>query len=524
MYKLLIIDDQIKKENREKIYEFMFKDRFSITCIDSEEKNILDALKKEYFDCVILDNNLNSGLEKEAVISMVTDYKYPIIMVSNVREFTVKEYVKDEVIDFISLNQYFNLRELQENSNEKSVNVDSIVSRALKDLHERVTYDIFTTRKYTEQRLEKVVICHMSDIQFCDPHVDENAIRTLFTKLEEFIINRETTIDLLVISGDIVFSGKKKEYNVAREAILKFQDKLKRQRKNVDIIFVPGNHDYNYQCYWVDESEKCQLDYEKIQEKLKKVKEEHGEKEWNEKELIMEVSKNIITPDYFIDFEASSFFLNNFCEFAYEITKENQYMNRSFFIKNEKYQNRGFTFVGTENAYKYHKNLDGAKRYIYELNSDIVENIKSPLYSICIGHVDPGSLGHKEICGVQEDRCSDALFKSECSKKGQCEKWGDMQRLFKRVNAIIYLYGHKHCSDIEISDDKKILFIGAASPTGISLSEKTVNVIEVKKNNNEIDVEIAVHRATTDSIAYIKTNKYQYDSQICEWKSGPLKK
>lgn len=28
MYKLLIIDDQIVKENRKTIYEFMFKDKF----------------------------------------------------------------------------------------------------------------------------------------------------------------------------------------------------------------------------------------------------------------------------------------------------------------------------------------------------------------------------------------------------------------------------------------------------------------------------------------------------------------
>lgn len=521
MYNLLIIDDQFEKENRNTIYEFMFGREFDITCIDSEEQNILQELENKYYDCVILDNNLNSGLEKEAVISLVAEYNYPIIMVSNVREFTVREYAKDEVIDFISLKQYFTLRERQKicDAGEDKDNDKELISQALRDLQERIIYDIYTTRNYTSDESGKVVICHLSDIQFCDPNVDENAIRTLFSKLEEFIINRAEPIDLVVISGDIVFSGKKKEYNMAKEIIIKFRDKLKKQRKNVDILFVPGNHDYNYQCYWIDESDNYKLDEKVITELVVKIKEKHGDNEWDTKGITEAFLQNGVRPDWFSDFEASPFFLSNFCEFAYEITKEKQYMQNNFGVTNTRYLKRGFAFVGIDNAYKYHKNLKGDKRYIFELDSDMVKNIKPPLYSICIGHVDPRSLGYRNVCEMQEDRCNDDLYRNECSNSGQCQKWGDMQRLFKKVNSIIYLFGHKHGSDAELSKDKKMLFIGAASPTGASPSEKTVNIIEINKNETNIDVEIAVHRATAENIAYSKTNKYQYDIKTGEWEN-----
>lgn len=511
MYDLLIIDDQNQSENRKAIYEFMFKDRFRITCVDSEEENIVRELNSKYFDCVILDNMLNHGLEKEAVIALVAEYKYPIVMVSNVRSFTENEYEKEGIIDFISLNQYFSLRDLKKTYENSGNNENGLIEQALKDLHERIVYDIFSARKYKSEDVNSLTICHISDIQFCDPHVDENSTRTLFTKLEEFIINRDTPIDVLVVSGDIVFSGKKEEFSKAKEAILNFQRKLKRQRKKVYILFVPGNHDFNYQCFLAQENSKSILDYTEVEKLLTKIKEKYNVEKRTEKGLITEIFENKVTPSFFRDFEADSSFLNNFREFAYSITGEAQYLKKEFYVTCEKYLKCGFELIGINNAYKYHKNYDNTKRYIYELNSDVVEHIKQPIYSIGIGHVDPRGLGHQTICAVQEDRCNMTLFRTDCSEKGQCEKWGDMQRFFRRTNSIIYLCGHKHCSDIELSRDNDVLFIGAASPTGASPSEKTINVIEINKKERNVSVKIAVHRATAEKISFVKTNEYHFD-------------
>ena len=517
MYNLLIIDDQNESENRKLIYEFMFGGNFRITCIDSEEENIASALKNEYFDCVILDNTLNKGLEKEAVITLVSEYKYPIIMVSNVRSFTEKEYEKEGIIDFISLNQYFSLREFERATENKGGLQNELIHQSLKDLHERVTYDIFSVRKYKSEDINQLTICHISDIQFCDPHVDENATRTLFTKLEEFIINRDTPIDVLVVSGDIVFSGKKREFFRVKEALQNFQSKLKRQRKNVYIILVPGNHDFDYQCYLSQESNKCNLDTNEFSNFFDKIKEKYVGKNIEKENLIDEIYGNKVTPSIFRDFEADSSFLNNFREFAYDITGDAQYLKKDFYITSERYLKRGFSLIGINNAYKYHKNLNNTKRYIYELNSDVVEHIKQPIYTIGIGHIDPRNLGYQTVCETQDDRCNSNLFRTECSANKQYEKWGDMQRFFKRTNSVIYLCGHKHCSDIELSQDKSILFIGAASPTGANPSEKTVNVIEINKKGKKLDINIAVHRATSENISFIQ--KYIYHYNGLEWEN-----
>lgn len=510
MYKLLIIDDQNYTENRKDIYKFMFGGRFEIKCIDSEENNINDALKNEYFDCVILDNMLNSGLEKEMVISLINDYKYPIIMVSNVREFTEKEYEKEEIIDFISLNQYFKLRDL-----EKKTLEEDFVKQTLKDLHERVTYDIFSSRKYKSNEKSKLAICHLSDVQFCDPHIDKNDTRTLFTKLEDFIINRDTPIDVLVISGDIVFSGKEKEFENARNVIRDFQSKLKRRRKNVNIILVPGNHDFDYKSYMLNGKEMCTLDNKEIAGIVAKIKENiEGKKDI---EFFEEIVNSVITPSVFSEFEADSRYLTNFKEFAYEITNDLQYLKKNFYVINNLFIKRGFSFVGINNAYKYHKNQDDTKKYIYQLNSDIVEEFKEPIFSISIGHIDPRSLGYQKICGAQIDRCNSELYRSECCESGCCQKWGDMQRFFRRTKSIMYLFGHKHCSDIEISEDKTTLFVGAASPTGASMSEKTINVIELESRDKDVDVKIAVYRATAEKIKFVSTNEYLYNEKINQW-------
>lgn len=518
MYNLLIIDDQNHSEKRKSIYEFMFSTKFNITCIDSEEANISHELNNKYYDCVILDNTLNTGLEKEAVINLVSEYNYPIIMVSGIREFggfTEKENEKGKIIDYISLNQYFNLREVLNSTGE-----NELIKQSLKDLQERVTYDIFNSRKYNSEDLNKLTICHLSDIQFCDPHVDANATRTLFTKLEEFIINRDTPIDILVISGDIVFSGKETEFLVAKEAIQKFRDKMKRQRKNVHIILVPGNHDFDCQQFLSQENNECDLDEEEMKKWLGKKKEDYVAKCIDEQVIISEIFETKINPSYFKNFKANSYFLKNFKDFAYDVIGEEQYLRKNFFVTCGKYMKRGFSLMGINNAYKYHKNIDGSKRYFYELDSDVVEPIRQPIYSVGIGHVDPRSLGYLKVCTIQEDRCNLEKFRTECSEKGQCEKWGEMQRLFKRTHSIMYLYGHKHCSDIEISQDESMLFIGAASPTGASLSEKTVNIIELEKMDRDVEVKIAVHRASAENISFVKTNEYHFDGRQCKWKQN----
>lgn len=507
MFKLLVIDDEIKQEKRKSVYQFMFEGEFETVYTSSQDEELKENLKKMYFDCIILDNNLDEELDKDEVIKILSTYGYPIIMLSNVRRFSDRELKKDGIVDFIALNLYFSLREDPDSS---------ITKQALKDLRSRITHDIYISRKYSNIKDKSdFTICHLSDIQFCDPHIEEHSLRTFFSKLEEFILSRDKYIDLVVITGDVVFSGKEKEFKVAKESINKFIDKIqKNQMRKMDIVFVPGNHDFDYKCFLVSENTSQY-----------KISEEGNNKRTESfREISPEQIQNLkITPDYFDDFKAESIYLSNFKKFAYEITKDYAYFLTPFYIEKTNYLNKGFKLIGVSNAFQYHKNIDGTKRYSFELDSDLIKDVKKPLNSIVLGHVDPRSLGYKTVCANQEDRCSADLFRTSCKNNGQCELWGDMQRLFLKVNGILYLYGHTHCSDIEISDDKKTLFVGAASSTGANPSEKTINIIELKDIQDKISAKISVHRAKAENISFQCSYNYTYYKETEEWKQNERK-
>ena len=495
MYNLLIIDDEMA--TRKDIYNFMFASKFQLECIESDENVLNEILQKKYFDCVIIDNNLDKGLSKEEVFKIIAELRYPIIMVSNVREFTLKEFNKEWFIDCISLSHIFALRDMPDCQEKKDFQ-----EKFIKDLCERVERDIYIYRGYKSDDRDALVICHMSDIQFCDPNANENDLRTLFDKLETFILHLDSSIDLLVITGDIVFSGKKREFAIAKEVIGKFKENMKKHRRDLEILFIPGNHDFDYQAYLLDVDGKYTMEpsFANILSELD------------------DLEALVIKPKHFIDFEGDNNYITNFKNFAYEISKDISYLKRNFHIRIEKFAKSGFAIEGINNAYKFHKNKDGSKRYMFEYSGEFIKNFDVPLYTVMAGHVDPRDLGYKYVCNNQADRCDDNTFRLRCGKSGQCEKWGDMHHILEHSNSIVYLCGHVHYSDTEISDDKKRLFISAAAPTGINPNEKALNIIELDNKGNVIEATVSRYEAKPGSISNISMTKFSYDKLKKEWK------
>ena len=92
----------------------------------------------------------------------------------------------------------------------------------------------------------KLLILHLSDIHFDKKNdiTNENieGIKKVFNKI--------TDIDaaLIVISGDIAFSGKKEQYDVAWKLFRNIKNVLinKNNIEKVDFAIVPGNHDIDY--------------------------------------------------------------------------------------------------------------------------------------------------------------------------------------------------------------------------------------------------------------------------------------
>lgn len=98
-----------------------------------------------------------------------------------------------------------------------------------------------------------IKILQISDIHF---HAfqgdDEDEYRNMRQKfLEDLDYVREhiAPIDTILICGDIAFSGKKEEYDVARGFIKEVLIKLTKDGKQPNVFTVPGNHDKDRSVY-----------------------------------------------------------------------------------------------------------------------------------------------------------------------------------------------------------------------------------------------------------------------------------
>ncbi|ABL65423.1 metallophosphoesterase [Chlorobium phaeobacteroides DSM 266] len=92
----------------------------------------------------------------------------------------------------------------------------------------------------------KIAVIHFSDIHFKE---GLNSIMKKRDKLFEAIRNEvlECKGIFIVISGDVAFSGKATEYDIAKVFIDDIVVKLKGYSdRKVDILIVPGNHDCNF--------------------------------------------------------------------------------------------------------------------------------------------------------------------------------------------------------------------------------------------------------------------------------------
>lgn len=91
-----------------------------------------------------------------------------------------------------------------------------------------------------------IAIVHLSDI-----HLSQNNNIAVLKKSE--IANticsnvKECDHTFIITSGDIAFSGKNDEYDLAIEFYGELEKKLKESLICFDFLFVPGNHDCNFE-------------------------------------------------------------------------------------------------------------------------------------------------------------------------------------------------------------------------------------------------------------------------------------
>ena len=98
-----------------------------------------------------------------------------------------------------------------------------------------------------------IKLLQISDIHFhAFPGDDEDEFRNMRQKLLEdldYVRDHFAPIDTVLICGDIAFSGKKEEYQIARNFIKDILAKLTKGGKHPNVFTVPGNHDKDRSIY-----------------------------------------------------------------------------------------------------------------------------------------------------------------------------------------------------------------------------------------------------------------------------------
>lgn len=89
----------------------------------------------------------------------------------------------------------------------------------------------------------KFKILHLSDFHFKNRDANQDVIlSSLYTKLKE-LSDEKISIDVIIITGDVAYSGKETEYIKAKEYIEKILKLFNLPKSKVFIV--PGNHDVN---------------------------------------------------------------------------------------------------------------------------------------------------------------------------------------------------------------------------------------------------------------------------------------
>ncbi|CAM3594072.1 metallophosphoesterase [Erysipelothrix anatis] len=91
-----------------------------------------------------------------------------------------------------------------------------------------------------------IKIAHLSDF-----HFSENNLTSHFNKLSSLTTSLKNVGDiedklLIIVSGDIAYSGKSTEYTYASNFFQQLRISLKSNFKSVELYFVPGNHDCDF--------------------------------------------------------------------------------------------------------------------------------------------------------------------------------------------------------------------------------------------------------------------------------------
>ena len=119
----------------------------------------------------------------------------------------------------------------------------------------------------------KLLILHLSDMHFIKSNsYSEANVDAIVSALQENV--RDIKDIIIIISGDLTFSGFKAQYDDTEKFILSLKGKLcaRYHFKSLNFAIVPGNHDVNYQIGLLTKDDLKQIEakdeFEKRQKEL----------------------------------------------------------------------------------------------------------------------------------------------------------------------------------------------------------------------------------------------------------------
>lgn len=310
------------------------------------------------------------------------------------------------------------------------------------------------------KKLNKLSFIHLSDIHFVkssnDPSdIDKDLRKAIITDLK---INGRENLDNvagILVTGDIAFSGNRKEYEIAKEYLNRVCDVFNISPS--DVYCVPGNHDVNQAI--VNSSDLIFTAQNAV------------DKESTIDDADKAFSKYISDNNFNALFEPIDEY-NQFAKrFECDISPKNIYWQKDFVLED----NLKLRIVGINSSFLSNKTdhqKDKPDRLMY--------------------------IGQAQIPCYETDVATLLM----CHHPPQCWKFRDdiLQRINKRAD--IQLYGHMHSQSVEIVDENAILYSGAVHPTRtvdwlprynwITISSKT------EKDEHILKIEIYPRCLTVD--------------------------
>lgn len=506
-YKILVFDDEYGA--RKDTYEGFFSKAIPKECLNGNSVPIFDIvpennyqttrkkLEKWEFDAIFMDAVFGKDDPNELDVSILENYLYSIKDYYNVKGdrippiFVVSSKWCDsnlarinkafmKVFHSLPLS-YYSFSDLSQWANEPDIadmdgnfSADSLIAER-KNIYDIISLHNERTTKFL-QNDEDIVILHISDLQFGDRKSTDNFIG-MYDNINDKIksIRGKSSIDLVVISGDIAMGGKANEFEVAKEPLMDFFGKLwpneKKKEWQERIILVPGNHDFDINFCIAD---------------LFKAKNQEHARSIDLYDVIKQIGGEISLYDY------SKYGLSSFRNFGFYMTEDlNFHVSPYLNYINNRFLPWGIRFAVLNSV----SNINWMKTNQAGFSKEDIDSMvkkeggKNNIFTIAVSHHSPLLLEEKDNQLTDEETDNlKTVINSLVRPPFKCQ---------------MFLGGHRHMNDQKDNKDSKgdkYISIEAASLRVEEKSPKYVrgfNVIQLKREAGSVKA-IEEHRFQFD--------------------------